>query len=65
MRIQLREDIYTTVVGSTRKRTCAGCAFLSWNDGICTALVLPIYKLCPPPGGVFQYLDTSSEVFNL
>lgn len=65
MRIQLREGIYTTGVEGTNKRTCAGCTFLSWSDGICTALVLPIYKLCPPPGKVFQYVDKSPEVFDL
>lgn len=64
MRIQLRKDIYTTVVGGTRKKACAGCAFFSLDEGICTALV-PIYKLCPPSGRVFQYLDTSSKVFDL
>lgn len=64
MRIQLQGDIYTTVFGGTRKKACAGCAFFSWDEGICTALV-PIYKLCPPTGRVFQYLDISSEVFNL
>ena len=64
MRIQLRKDIYTTIVGGTRKRTCAGCAFFAWDEGVCTALV-PIYKLCPPVGTVFQYSDISSEVFNL
>lgn len=64
MRIQLRKDIYTTIFGGTRKKACAGCAFLSWSDGVCTAPV-PIYKLCPPPGKVFQYVDISSEVFNL
>lgn len=64
MRIQLRNNIYTTIFGGTRKATCAGCAFLSWDEGICTATV-PIYKLCPPPGKVFQYVDTSSEVFDL
>lgn len=64
MKIQLREDIYTTVFGGTRKKACANCAFFAWDEGICTALV-PIYKLCPPPGKVFQYTDISSEVFNL
>lgn len=64
MRIQLRKDTYTTVVGGTRKRTCAGCAFFAWDEGICTALV-PIYRTCPPPGKVFQYSDISSEVFDL
>lgn len=64
MKIQLRDNVYTTVFGGTRKKSCGGCAFLSWDEGVCTALV-PIYKLCPPPGKVFQYLDTSSEVFYL
>lgn len=65
MRIQLRKDIYTTIVGGTRKKACAGCAFFAWDEGICTALV-PIYKLCcPPVGKVLQYSDTSSKVFNL
>jgi hypothetical protein len=64
MKIQLRKDIYTTVVGGTRKKTCAGCAFLSWDEGICNALV-PVYKVCPAPGKVFQYVDKSPEVFDL
>lgn len=64
MKIQLRENIYATVFGGTRKKACAGCAFFSWDEEVCTAFV-PIHKLCPPPGKVFQYLDTSSEVFNL
>ena len=64
MRIQLRKDIYTTIVGGTRKKACAGCAFFAWDEGICTALV-PIYKLCPPVGKVFQYVDKSPEVFDL
>ncbi len=64
MKIQLREDIYTTVFGGIRKKACANCAFFSWDEDICTAIV-PIYKLCPPPGKVFQYLDTSSKVFDL
>ena len=64
MRIQLRGDIYTTVFGGTRKKACAGCAFFSWDEEICTALV-PIYKLYHPTGKVFQYLDKSSEVFDL
>lgn len=64
MKIQLREDIYTTVFGGTRKKACANCAFFAWDEGTCAAIV-PIYKLCPPPGKVFQYLDTSSEVFDL
>lgn len=64
MRIQLRKDIYTTIVGGIRKKACAGCAFFAWDEGICTALV-PIYKLCPPVGKVFQYVDKSPEVFDL
>lgn len=65
MRIQLRDNIYTTIFGGTRKKACAGCAFLSWNEGICTALVPIYYKLCPPLGKVFQYVDKSPEIFDL
>lgn len=64
MKIQLRENTYATVFGGTRKESCGGCTFFSRDEGICTAPV-PIYITCPPPGKVFQYLDKSSEVFDL
>lgn len=63
MKIQLRESIYTTVFGGTRKKACTGCAFfLGMKELHCS---FPIYKLCPPVGKVFQYLDASSEIFDL
>ena len=64
MRIQLR-GIYTLQFSEVLEKKLAQVVlFFSWDEEICTALV-PIYKLYHPTSKVFQYLDKSSEVFDL
>lgn len=63
MRIKLRGAIYTTI-SAIENKSCKGCAFLSWEEGICTAPI-PIYKVCLEPAKVFQYSNIHFDIFNL
>lgn len=63
MRIKLRGEIYTTIP-AIEDKSCKGCAFLSWEEGICTAFI-PIYKACTDPNKVWQFSNTHLDVFNL
>jgi len=63
MRIKLRGAIYTTIPAIENK-SCKGCAFLSWEEGICTAPIL-IYQACTAIDKVLQYSNTDFDIFNL
>lgn len=63
MRIKLRGKIYTTIPAIENK-SCKGCAFLSWQEGMCTALI-PIHRACLEPDKVLQYSNLHFDIFNL
>lgn len=63
MKIKLRSQIYTTIPAIENK-SCKGCAFLSWEEGICTAPI-PIYHACSEFDKVLQYSNRYFEIFSL
>lgn len=63
MRIKLRDKIYMTTPAIENK-SCKGCAFLSYKEGICMAPI-PIHRVCLEPAKVLQYSNIHFDIFNL
>ena len=63
MKIKLRGNIYTSI-SAIEIKSCKGCAFLSWEEGICTAPI-PIYEICTETDKVLQYSNKYFDIFDL
>lgn len=63
MKIKFRGQIYTTI-SAIENKSCKGCAFLSWKEGICTAPI-PIHESCTEIDKVLQYSNKYFDIFNL